>query len=176
MKITWDNVKGLIGKGAPLIGSLIGGPAGGAVASMVASALGVEDTPSAIEAALKGDPDAMVKLKELELTHKTKLEELNLEDTRIRLADTQDARAAEVARMNAGGSNKFMYSLACLVVTSFLAVVFTVLFVQIPEQSEKIVYLMLGILGSEFGSIMRYFFGSSKGSSDKTAMMMKGSK
>ena len=174
MGMSWDTVKGLIGKGAPLLGTLVGGPAGGAVAAMIASTLGVEGTPDAIEAALNGDPDAMVKLKELELTHKTELEKMNLEDTKIRLLDTQDARAAEIARMNAGGSNKFMYSLATLVVVAFIADIFILIYVPLPASSEKIVYMLTGGLAAEFGSIMRYFFGSSKGSSDKTAMMVRG--
>lgn len=168
---TWNMVKDMLGKSAPVIGTLLGGPAGGAMGTIISSALGVEDTPEAIERELKNNPEALVKVRELEVTHKTRLEELALEDTRAHLADRQDARKAEVERMKAGSSNRFMYTLAALVVVAFLAIVAVVLFVEIPASTEKIAYMLLGTLAAEFGSIMRYFFGSSKGSSDKTALI-----
>lgn len=173
MSKTWDDIKGYVSKAAPLIGLIAGGPAGSTVGTMIASALGVENTPDAVEAALKNDPDALVKLKELELTHKTKFEEMALEETKARLQDTQNARGAEIERMKAGSSNKFMYYLAAIVVIGFFGVVTTLFFVDVPTASENVLYMLVGTLAAEFGSIMRYFFGSSKGSSDKTAMLMK---
>lgn len=168
----WDEVKDLIGKGAPLIGTLLGGPAGGAVASLVANALGVEDTPDAIGAALKSDPNALLKLKELQFTHKTRFEELKLEATKAHIADTQNARQSEIERMKAGGSNKFMYYLAGAIVFGFFAVVLGLFFKAIPEGTRDVAYILLGTLAAEFGQVVRYFFGSSKGSSDKTALLV----
>ena len=66
-----------------------------------------------------------------------------------------------------------MYLLATVVVFGFFGVVATLFFVDVPEASENVLYMLVGTLAAEFGSIMRYFFGSSKGSSDKTAMLMK---
>lgn len=169
----WDKVKDVLGGAAPLIGSLVGGPAGGALGTLISGALGVEDSPDAVEAALKGNPEALAKIKALEITHKTELEKMALEDTRVRLADTQDARRAEIERTKAGGSNKFMYTLATIVVAGFFGVVATLFFADVPKGSENVLYILVGTLAAEFGSIMRYFFGSSKGSSDKTAMLMK---
>ena len=45
----WDTIKSLLGNAAPLIGTLIGGPVGTAVGGLVSSALGVDNTPEAIE-------------------------------------------------------------------------------------------------------------------------------
>lgn len=174
MSKSWDKVKSAIGSAAPLIGSLFAGPAGSVVGQLVSSALGVENTPDAVAVHLENNPDAILKIKELELTHKTRFEEMALEDTKVRLQDTQDARRSEIERMKAGGSNKFMYYLAGVVVVGFFGVVATLFFVDVPEASENVLYMLVGTLAAEFGSIMRYFFGSSKGSSDKTAMLMKG--
>jgi hypothetical protein len=170
---TWDKVKGLLSKGAPIIGGLIGGPAGSTVATMVAGALGVEGTPEAIEMELTKNPDALLKIKELEARNKERLEEIALEDTKARLLDTQDARRTEIERLKSGGSNIFMYALAAIVVVGFFGVVGALFFRAIPPASEKVAYILLGTLAAEFGSIMRYFFGSSKGSSEKTAMLVK---
>jgi len=173
MKLTWNDVKKTLGKGAPLIGTLLGGPAGGAVASLVAGALGVEDTPEGINAALKSDPSVLLKIKELEFTHKTKLEELALEETKALLADTQNARQREIEIQKAGGSNTLMYILGSLIVVGFFATIITLIFktVAIPTGSRDAVMLLFGTLTASFACVVQYFFGSSKGSSDKTAMM-----
>ena len=47
----WSSIKNTIASAAPMIGGLLG-PAGGLVGTMVASALGVEDTPDAVSKAL----------------------------------------------------------------------------------------------------------------------------
>ena len=75
----WDNVKSILGTAAPIIGTLIGGPAGTAVGSLVASALGVENTPHAIEQELKNNPEALVKLKQLEFENQVQLKKIAFE-------------------------------------------------------------------------------------------------
>ncbi|MEI6897873.1 MAG: 3TM-type holin [Psychromonas sp.] len=72
----WDSIKNLIGSSAPLIGTLIGGPIGASVGGLVASALGVENTPAAIEQALRNNPDALIKLKQLEFDNQAQLRDL----------------------------------------------------------------------------------------------------
>jgi hypothetical protein len=100
----WDKIKSLLGSAAPLIGTLIGGPAGGAVAGMVASVLGVDNTPEAIEQALINNPDALLQIKQLESDERVKLRELafqhaELESEERKLAMTQQASTmkAEIA-------------------------------------------------------------------------------
>ncbi|MBV1843356.1 3TM-type holin [Photobacterium ganghwense] len=102
----WDNVKQLIGNTAPLIGSLIGGPAGGAIGSLVASALGVENSPGAIEAELRTNPDALLKLKQLEMAHEVQLRELafrhaELESEERRLQVTQQTATVQAEMASA---------------------------------------------------------------------------
>lgn len=66
MDWSWDGVKSLLSNTAPMLGAALGGPAGGAVGGLIAKALGVEETPEAIEAELRKDPGALLKLKGLE--------------------------------------------------------------------------------------------------------------
>lgn len=66
MDWSWDGVKSLISSAAPMLGAALGGPAGGAVGGLIAQALGVEETPEAIEAELRRDPAALLKIKGLE--------------------------------------------------------------------------------------------------------------
>jgi uncharacterized membrane protein YeaQ/YmgE (transglycosylase-associated protein family) len=71
----WDSIKDTVGSVAPIAGSLLGGPAGSAVGSMVASALGVSSTPDAVAAAIKSDPQAAIKIRQIE----AQLEQTRLE-------------------------------------------------------------------------------------------------
>lgn len=71
----WDSIKDTVGSVAPIAGSLLGGPAGGAVGSLIASALGVDNTPDAVAAAIKADPQAAVKIRQVE----AQLEQTRLE-------------------------------------------------------------------------------------------------
>ena len=64
----WDKIKELIGDSAPIVGGLLGGPEGAAVGGLLSKALGVENSASAIEAELVNNPEALVKLRELEMS------------------------------------------------------------------------------------------------------------
>lgn len=83
----WDKIKSLIGGAAPLVGSLIGGPAGGTVGVLIADALGVENTPDAIEAELLHNPDALLKIKQMEIDERIRLRELSYQQAEMESAE-----------------------------------------------------------------------------------------
>ena len=86
----WSTVAQDVAKSAPVLGTLLGGPAGGAIGSLVASALGVQNNASDVSQALVTDPDAAVKLKQIESDNSVKLHELVLEQYKATLqAQTQ---------------------------------------------------------------------------------------
>jgi len=62
----WGDIKDAVASVAPTLGTALAGPAGGAVGGLLASALGVEQTPEAVSQAIKADPQAAVKLREVE--------------------------------------------------------------------------------------------------------------
>jgi len=175
MKFNWSDIGKKIGSAAPMIATLVGGPAAGAVTSMVASTLGVENNSDAIGSALASDPGALLKIKELEFTHKEKLEELSFENTKAHLADRQSARTREIENLKAGGSNTLMYTLGCVIVVGFFLTVIALIFrsTPIPTGSKDAVMLLLGSLIASFACVVQYFFGSSQGSANKTAMLGK---
>ena len=71
----WESIKETVGSIAPLAGTLLGGPAGGAVGAMLASALGVNNSPDAVAEAISADPQAAIKLRQIE----SQLEQTRLE-------------------------------------------------------------------------------------------------
>lgn len=84
--MNWSDLANIVGTAAPVIGTLIGGPAGAAVGALVASALGVENSPGAVQTALDRDPAALVRIKELELSHAAELQRLAVQAEGNRLA------------------------------------------------------------------------------------------
>ncbi|KFI13317.1 hypothetical protein IX95_05050 [Vibrio sp. B183] len=97
----WDKVKSLIGNSAPLIGTLIGGPVGTAVGGLVSSALGVENTPQAIEQELAANPEAVLKLKQLEVEHEVELKQLAFEHAKLESEERKLAMTQQHATMQA---------------------------------------------------------------------------
>ena len=71
----WDKIKDVVGSVAPVAGSLLAGPAGGAVGAMIASALGVDKNPDSVAKAIRSDPQAAIKLRQIE----SQLEQTRLE-------------------------------------------------------------------------------------------------
>ena len=173
----WSKVAGLVKTAAPLLGTCIGGPigtlAGGAV-SLIASAFGVEDaeSPEAMYEAIKADPQAIVKLKEIELNNKVELGKIALQIDQAYLADTQNARKAQTDREKATGKKDInLYVLAWTIVAGFFSLTGVLTFVKLPTDSTGVVFLLFGALVAGFTQIVNYFFGSSKSSSDKTKML-----
>jgi hypothetical protein len=93
----WKDIEGVIGNAAPLLGTLIGGPAGPVIGGMIASALGTQATPDAVSQAIAANPDAAVKLRQIESDQATKLRELAVTAENNRLI----AETAAVAAVNA---------------------------------------------------------------------------
>ena len=98
----WSDVAGVVGKAAPLLGTVLGGPAGGAVGGLVAAALGVEQTPEAVQQAA-ADPAAAAKLRELEERHR-----YDLEAAHIRAAETSVREVNQTARVEAQSDDAYV--------------------------------------------------------------------
>ena len=77
----WSDVgKKIISVGAPLLGGALGGPAGAAIGQVVASQFGLtEASPDKVLEAITADPEARLKLTELEFRHSERLIKLENE-------------------------------------------------------------------------------------------------
>lgn len=95
MSLDWKDVGEAVSKIAPTLGVVLGGPAGGAVGSLIAAALGTEATPSAVQEAIKVNPDAAVKLAQIESDQKVALQRMVLESETSRIASVNATMQAE---------------------------------------------------------------------------------
>lgn len=82
----WSDLKGIVGNAAPILGTLIGGPAGALVGTILSSALGTANTPDAVNKELAGNPEAIVKIQQIAATHAEKLQELAVQAEANRLS------------------------------------------------------------------------------------------
>lgn len=170
----WNSVKSILGSAAPMIGTLIGGPAGGLVGGMVASALGVENTPEAIELELKRNPDALLKLKQLESDEKIRFKELALDASKLALEERQselkDVQHARVQHKDHWMPNALTIGLALMVGGMFISL----FLLEPPERFDQVIIMIAGTVLGAFTTAVAFWLGSSKGSADKTKRLTGG--
>lgn len=177
--MNWKEIGGLVGKAAPMIGGLLGGPAGAAVGSVVAGVLGVEDTPEAVSRELAKNPEAFVKLRQAEIDKEKEFAKLASEDFRAELAgrvrhreidtgDIQDARGRDLGLKQAGYHNR---RADIMIVVAFIAFCFMAWMINANEHIKPevlaIFNMAIGALLKMLGDAFAFEFGSSRGSKEK---------
>jgi hypothetical protein len=163
-----DLLAGLLKNVAPGLATIVAGPLGGMAVKAMADKLGVSDTVEAVTQAIQADPEAAMKLAEIDL------KQFQLENE-----DRASARhMQEVAlQQDSWFAKNFLYLFTS--VWSVFAMTFFSLasFFTIPEANTRIVDTIIGVLiGTVLTGFFNFFFGSSKGSKDKTDALVKGVK
>ena len=95
----------VVKKAAPLLGTALGGPVGGAVGAVsahllgaIASALGVDTTdPDELTSYIESNPDAVVKLRELEANTKVQLQQIIAQREKTAQDNLSDRHQADMA-------------------------------------------------------------------------------
>lgn len=167
--MNWKDIgKQAIQMGAPILGGALGGPAGAAVGAMIANQFGIDTpTPDNIMAAIKADPEAALKLREVELRHQERLTEMEVDRFRIETADVQDARKAH--------QHHWMPSAITICLMLMFGCAFgSLIFLSMPEGNRDMVNFMLGQLSGWLSGAVVYWVGSTRASANKD--MMRGSK
>ena len=147
---------------APLLATAVAGPAGGAAVSWIAGKLGIPDsTIEGVTAALTGNPEMAMKLKELDLEY-----------AKLDAADRDSARqayAAVATSANASQLEKMVVPILALGVVGLAFLLIGVLmFKNVPTDQQQIIIFALGFITSAAGQVLSFYFGSSQGSKDKT--------
>lgn len=152
---------------APGIATAFGGPLAGMATKVIANTLlGKPDASmSEIEAAIAGaTPDDLLKLKVANQDFIVKIKELGIDLEKMHADDRASARKREIAIRD-----RTPALLSSLVFTGFFGILAALMFIAIPEKSITPLNIMLGSLATIVVQIAAYYFGSSKGSSDKNA-------
>lgn len=164
--------KSAVGKIAPVIGTALGGPLGGAAVSAIANALGLsESTESAVKVALSGmTPEQAALLKradqEFALAQMREINRAAEAAEKIAADDRASARGREMTLRDRTPS-----VLAGFVTAGFFGVLGIMLFTSVPDTGRDALLVMLGSLGAAFTGVIAYYFGSSAGSARKTELL-----
>jgi hypothetical protein len=127
----WQDLKGIVGKAAPLLGTLLGGPAGGAVGALVSSVLGVDNEPDEVHKALEADPSLLLKLRQAEMEQQAKLQQMMVESETQRMTQINETIRAELAsgdKFKSYWRPLFGYIMAITWGTIMLATTYQILF------------------------------------------------
>ncbi|MDD3443202.1 MAG: hypothetical protein PHW89_08060 [Sulfurimonas denitrificans] len=108
-----------------------------------------------------------------------KLRELDYKELELEAKDRDSARQMQVAALSQEDlfSKRFVYYYASFITFVSFAYIFFITFGKIPEANVRFADTILGfLLGVGLSNIIVYFFGSSKGSRDKTDALLNASK
>lgn len=67
--------------------------------------------------------------------------------------------------------NVLMYVLGALITLAFFGLLGMLVLYPIPEKNSQVLTLTIGALITSFSMVVGYFYGSSKGSADKTELL-----
>ena len=106
------------------------------------------------------------RLNELEHDKEIKLAELTQAQLQTEADDKKNARSEHKLSL--------MPAMLSLLLTCFIAgIVFLLFYVEMPEGSKEVLFMLLGIVVKEWGGAMQYWFGTTRGSEEKTRLLNK---
>lgn len=164
--MNWKDIGKQVASAAPVLGAALGGPVGGAAGALIASVFGVENTPDAVEKAIKADPESALKLRELEQRHIERLTELENDRFRIETADVQSARNAH--------NHHWMPSAITIVLLVMYGAIFgSLMFWSIPDRNQDMINFTLGQLSGMLSACVVYWVGSTRASANKDELLRR---
>lgn len=164
MAFDWKKVGQKVADVAPMLGTALGGPAGAALGAIVASTLGTANNPDEVLAKLQADPDALLRIKELEQQERDSIRSHTLAMAQAELADQQQARQVH--------KDHWMPAALTIALAVMISLISTGLFfVIVPESSKEVLFLIVGQLLGAFSTGVAFWLGSSRSSMDKNRLI-----
>jgi len=164
-----DDWKTLLRSVAPVIGSALGGPLGGAAATFIAGKLGLsETTVESVTKAISGNaltPDQIVALKSAETDFQKFLETNKIKMEEIAAADRNSARDLLKAT-----ASKVPAWLTFIITVGFFGILILMFFHPEVKESAPLM-IMLGSLGTAWTGACAFWFGTTNNSTQKTNLL-----
>jgi len=156
-----------LGSVAPVLATALGGPLAGTATKFIAGKLlGNEDANNEdISSAIIGaSPDTLVQLKQIDLDFKVEMERAGVDVFKIKAGDKRNARKEH--------KDSWMPAFLSVGLTlSVAGIIYLLFFMEPPEGSRDVLFMVLGVLIKEWGGAMQYWFGTTRSSQLKTAMI-----
>jgi hypothetical protein len=168
MSFDW---KGLIGTVAPSLASAFGTPLAGLATSAICQALGLtpkanaDETQTDIQMKLAGaSPTDLLALKNAEQQFQKDMKSLDIDLEKLQVEDRANARDMQVKTRSWAPP-----ALAAIVTVGFFGVLFGMLAGSFSSKESPELLILIGSLGTAWGMIISFYFGSSWGSQSKDA-------
>lgn len=155
----WKQLGRTVARSAPGLGAALAGPAGAVVGGIVARAFGTGSTPDELAQVIANDPDAAVKLREVELHNAQTI-------AAIITTDRQHARATHKG-------HPMTWILTTVLSVMVAALVGALMLLETPPANREVVYLIAGQLIGAFATAVAYWLGSSRGSVEKQDQILR---
>jgi len=171
--MSWKSIANTVGSIAGSVAPLLGGPAGLAISigSQIAGALGTNNTPEAVAAALQNDPAAALKLQEWAAQEREQIRQANvqlqliaLDEYKAELSDRQNARLMH--------GDHWMPAALTLFLLFMLAAQMTVLFLlPIPDGNRDLLVYLSGNFLPFVSAAVYYWVSSTKDANNREKLM-----
>ncbi len=139
-----------IGKVAPLLGSAIAGPLGGAVSALIASSLGSKSVdPKDLLAIISNDSESTVKLKQIEMEYQVALLSSQSTNFKTEVDDRKDARS------------HFSHTWQQFLLASLYIIFFSIIIIMNGTGMMHLDERLIGVLEAAMMTILYYYFGAS---------------
>lgn len=137
------DIKSIISGISPVLGSALGGPAGGAIGLLISKVLGVDmKNPEDLKNKIEHDPSCIDKLKELEL----------------QLSDMQQAR--DIASKETGGLRLVRPLLAVGAMFAIFVDILLIKYFVVDDLVKQILIVMMVFLVWDIRQIYKFYFGN----------------
>lgn len=161
-----DTLKSIVGTVAPMLGTALGGPLGGLAGKLLQDKLGVDSNEAALEQ-LQSNPEALIRVKELEGEFKTRMRELGIREQQLHAADRDSARDLAKSR-----GVLVQGILTTVFVVGYFALIYVLLTsgltAGLTDWDKGQLGILIGVLTAAIHQMFNFWFGSSRGSKDKT--------
>lgn len=169
-----DELQKILGKVAPWLVAAAGGPAGLATKALstLAEKLGAsEATVGAITQAVAGaTPEQMLSLKQADQAFSLQMQALGFKQVvdleTLAAGDRADARKMQVTK-----PSPIPAVLSLLVTAGYFAILIGMMVGWFKVSDSQALLIMLGSLGTAWGSVMAFWFGTTRSSSEKNLLL-----
>lgn len=161
-----DKILEILKVAAPTVATALGGPLAGLAVKFLADKLGVppEDEEAIVNAVQGMDQQTLVQMKQMDVEFQKFLRQNQIDLERIAANDRADARNLLIQTKSVVPA-----VLSIGVTIGYFTILTLMLRGELNVGDSQALLLMLGGLGSAWGAIMQYWFGSSASSANKDA-------
>ncbi len=174
----------LIAKSAPLLGGALAGPAGAALGAVIAAKFGgsINDTSDLINR-VEGDPNAKLKLLEIQSNNEVELQHIHMmiAENELKYAyleieseyqDRNSARQREAALAQAGQRDYTPAVLAYLLTLGVFITMYSLFTQGVPNDNKELIVSIMSAVTTVWIAAMAYYHGSSAGSRSKDRLLL----